>query len=107
MGKNITGILWTSTAKRDLQETFAYLVEFSEDAAFRVINKILDKAGILIGDSSGIGQREPLLRHKSVVYRYLVEGNYKIIYSVNGNKVVIHSVFDARQNPKKMEENVT
>lgn len=35
-----------------------------------------------------------------------MEGNYKIIYSIRVNKVVIHTVFDAPQNPKKMEEKV-
>jgi addiction module RelE/StbE family toxin len=107
VGKNITEILWTSTAKKDLREIFEYLVQFSEDAAFRIINKIVDKAEILRGDSPEIGQREPLLSHKPVGYRYLVEGNYKIIYSIRVNKVVIHTVFDARQNPKKMEDKVT
>jgi plasmid stabilization system protein ParE len=82
VGKNITEILWTSTAKKDLREIFKYLVQFAEDAAFRVINKIVDKAEILRGDSPEIGQIEPLLSHKPVVYRHLVEGNYKIIYSV-------------------------
>lgn len=55
MGKNITEILWTSTAKKDLKEIFEYLVQFSEDAAFRIINKIVDKAEIRRGDSPEIG----------------------------------------------------
>ncbi len=106
MEKNITDIVWTSPAKDDLREIFNFLAEFSEDGAFRVINKILDKAEILRGGSPGIGQKEPLLSNKPGEYRYLVEGNYKIIYRVKGNKIVINTVFDARQNPKKMKVKV-
>jgi len=104
--KNISEIVWTSPAKDDLKEIFDFLAKLSEEGAFRVIEKILDKVEILRGDSPGIGQREPLLSHKPEEYRYLVEGNYKIIYRVKGNKIVINTVFDARQNPKKMKVKV-
>ncbi|MCU0288260.1 MAG: type II toxin-antitoxin system RelE/ParE family toxin [Acidobacteria bacterium] len=80
------------------------MAEFSEEAAFGVITGILDKADVLKGGFPALGQKEPLLSHKTDVYRYLVEGNYKIIYRIKGNKVVIDTVFDVRQNPDKMAE---
>lgn len=106
MGNRVTEIIWTNPAKEDLYDVFEYLARFSEDAAFRVVNKILDKVEILRGGSPGLGQREPLLRHREEVYRYLVEGNHKIIYSIRNDKAIIHTVFDARQNPKKLERKV-
>ena len=33
------------------------------------------------------------------VYRYLVEGNYKIIYSVEEKAVYVEAVVDTRQDP--------
>jgi addiction module RelE/StbE family toxin len=104
--KEIKEIVWTNPAKKDLQDIYNYLAEFSENAAFRVITKILEKTEVLKGGFPEIGQQEPLLSHKRDVYRYLVEGNYKIIYRVKGNRVIIDTVFDARQNPKKMDDKV-
>lgn len=106
MEKNIKEIVWTKPAKNDLQDIYDYIAEFSEEAAFRVITKIVDKVEFLKDGFTEIGQREPLLSHKPDVYRYLVEGNYKIIYKVRGDRVIIDTVFDVRQNPKKMNEKV-
>ena len=35
-------------------------------------------------------------------YRYILSGNYKIIYKVEDSYIIITDVFDARQNPSKM-----
>ena len=35
---------------------------------------------------------------------YLVNGNYKLIYRVSHNEVIINDVFDARQNPAKIND---
>lgn len=37
-------------------------------------------------------------------YRYLVEGNYKVIYSYQPEKSVIHVevIFDTRHDPEKL-----
>jgi len=36
-------------------------------------------------------------------HRYLVEGNYKIIYKRVKEGVLITDVFDARQDPRKIQ----
>jgi len=36
--------------------------------------------------------------------RYLVEGDYKVIYSVQIDEVRILDIFDTRQDPEKMKE---
>jgi toxin ParE1/3/4 len=53
-----------------------------------------------------IGQIEELLLHYVEEYRYIVHGNYKIIYFINQvkNRIDIINVFDTRQNPIKIEE---
>ncbi len=45
------------------------------------------------------GSEEPLMAD----HRYLVEGNYKIIYRVETKTVFIVRVFDARQAPEKLK----
>ena len=49
------------------------------------------------------GQKEPLLTDRKFEYRYLVEGNYKIIYWIEDNYIKIATVFDCRQNPEKIK----
>ena len=38
-------------------------------------------------------------------HRFLLKGNYKIIYKVVGDIVYITDVFDCRQNPQKILTN--
>jgi plasmid stabilization system protein ParE len=45
---------------------------------------------------------EPLLRDEPIVYRFLVKGNYKIIYFVDNEEVVIVLVFDTRKCPNRL-----
>jgi plasmid stabilization system protein ParE len=104
--KEVIEIIWTNPAKNDLKDIYDYLSFFSEVSAYRVINRIIKKVEILRDGFLEIGQVEPLLINKVDVYRYLVEKNHKIIYKVNQNKVIVISVFDVRQNPKKLEEKV-
>jgi len=52
-----------------------------------------------------IGQRELLLEDRPIEYYYIVESNYKIIYSIDDGDFLIKivDVFDTRQNPDKIE----
>jgi len=52
-----------------------------------------------------MGQTEFLLENRIIKYHYLVESNYKIIYSVDEENqlIKIADVFDTRQNPKKID----
>ena len=35
-------------------------------------------------------------------HRYIIRGNYKIIYKIQNQKMYITDVFDTRQNPEKI-----
>jgi len=49
------------------------------------------------------GQLEPHLEKLNEGHRYLVSGNFKIIYKPIKEGILITDVFDARQNPSKMK----
>jgi hypothetical protein len=51
-----------------------------------------------------MGKREELLLDHPKGFRYLVEGNYKILYWISENEINIASIFDCRQNPVKISE---
>jgi hypothetical protein len=50
------------------------------------------------------GQMEELLEHLNQNSRYLVEGNYKIIYQYSEGVVIITDVFHVKQNPVKIKK---
>jgi toxin ParE1/3/4 len=103
LAKKIIEVLWTEPARNDLQNIYLFLSEVSEVIAFGIITKILDRTEILKSGFTKTGQVEPLLKNRKYKYRYLVEGNYKIIYFQKDNTVVISAVFDSRQNPEKLK----
>lgn len=101
-------IVWSEFAERQLDEIFAYYAEKSKstETAKRLIKRIITAPEIL-KTSPYIGQKEILLESRKIEYRYLIESNYKIIYTVNEEKreIRISDVFDTRQNPVTINRN--
>jgi plasmid stabilization system protein ParE len=96
-------IFWSALAENQLKNIFDYYYEVAgENVATRIITKITERVTILEKNPKA-GQREELLKEYTEEFRYLVEGNYKIIYWINSNIVTISSVFDCQQNPEKMK----
>ena len=102
MEKQSIKIVWTDPAKNDLQSIYNYLAEISITIAEKQIFRLIDSVELLEVGFFSIGQKESLLSNHPNGYRYLVKDNYKIIYHLSGQEVVIDMVFDTRQNPTKM-----
>lgn len=96
-------LLWSESAENQLKDIFDYYsIEAGSRTAKKLINKIIKRVDILLSYPLS-GQKEELLLNRQLEYRYLIEGNYKIIYSVQEKYLVISAIFDTRQNPLKME----
>jgi plasmid stabilization system protein ParE len=95
-------VFWTDTARFQLEEIFAYYKNRASLAvAQKLVKGIIDRT-LQLERNPQSAPKEPLLSDRKFEYRYLVEGNYKIIYSIDGNYIKVASVFDSRQNPKKI-----
>jgi plasmid stabilization system protein ParE len=95
-------IEWSTFALNQL--AFAYQYYFMNAGvvvAEKVTNEIFLSVEILINHPFA-GQEEEILKSHGKHFRYLVTGNYKIIYSVSKTTIIIHDVFDTRLNPKKL-----
>ncbi|MDH6341426.1 toxin ParE1/3/4 [Parabacteroides sp. PFB2-12] len=100
----VARVTWTKPAVKQLREIYNYFVQVaSKRTAKKIRDKIQSRTKILSNHPLA-GQREELLKDMSVEFRYLVEGNYKILYWVESEIVFIASVFDSRQNPEKMKK---
>lgn len=97
-------VLWTDSALSQLEDIYDY---YKLNASTRIAKKLvktLVEETIVLESNPLIGVKEPLLSEKHYEYRFLVKNNYKIIYRFNENLIRIISVFDCRQNPKKLEK---
>jgi len=97
-------VIWSNTALHDMETIYDFIVEKSQPAAQRIIETILGRAKQLESfPESGVKQEtvKPAVKE----YRYLVEGNYKILYSYQAEiqRVYIATIFDTRYNPEKMK----
>lgn len=96
-------ISWTPFAVGCLQTIKEYIIsEFlSEKIADKFINKLISLVEILEHYPEA-GMKEEFLEHLKQNSRYLVEGNYKIIYQYQDESIIITDVFHTKQNPIKI-----
>ena len=74
----------------------------SEKVAIKIRKSIFTATRQLIAQPF-IGAVEENLFELKQEHRYLVEGNYKIIYRIINNDIYITDIFDCRQNPQKLK----
>ena len=96
-------IIWTNFAISELKNIYLYYrMVATNKVADKIRKSVFDATRPLIKDPL-IGAVEENLESLKQGHRYLVEGNYKIIYRVIQNNIYITDVFDCRQNPQKMK----
>ena len=94
-------VIWTNPAKRDLRKIYNYFKKkVSQNLAQKVINSIFTNTSIL--KNQNIGTKEQLLTQFEQDHRFIIDGNYKIIYIIQNSTVYITHIFDTRQNPTKI-----
>lgn len=96
-------IIFTAVAKARLKDIYIY---YKQEASLKVAQSVKDK--ILDGIRKlktypELGSEESYLSYLKRGYRKLIIGNYKIIYRIIENEIVIDTVFDSRQEPEEMK----
>jgi toxin ParE1/3/4 len=97
-------IFWSNEAKTDLAGIFEYYAEVANFNVAQKLTETLIKATLQLKQMPKMGAKEPLFAHRQQEYRYLVKGNYKIVYYPVSNAIIITHIFDCRQNPTKMKK---
>jgi plasmid stabilization system protein ParE len=95
-------VIWSTEALVDLEIVYDFLADQSVSAAQRIVEQILSRIK-QIEDFPESGGRQEALKKTGTDYRYLVEGNYKIIYSyrVDLHVAYVETIFDTRSDPEK------
>ena len=99
-------IIWTDFAIENLKGIYDF---YAQKAGKKIANKIklkiFESTKQLLKNPES-GQLELSLENLQQNHRYLVSGNYKIIYRLFDNQIAIVDIFDTRQEPKKiLDEN--
>jgi plasmid stabilization system protein ParE len=95
-------IIWSDFASKMLREVVVYYKENVNPAIAKKIRNDIFKATIQLEKYPQMGQVELNLIRQNEEHRYLVEGNYKIIYKQVKEGILITDIFDTRQDPQKI-----
>jgi toxin ParE1/3/4 len=91
-------LIFSKAAELDLHEIVNYYEtrnrRFVADLYKTIKSRILE-----LSEIPERGRQVPELEQQGIEnYRELIEGNYRIVYSITGLRVAIHSIVDSRRN---------
>lgn len=95
-------IIWTDFAVDTLKKIVEYHKNVANHIVAAKIRKEIFSSTRQLLKSPESGQAELLLEDLKENYRYVLSGNYKVIYKVIEKEIVITDIFDTRQNPTKL-----
>ena len=98
-------ISWTPFALKCLDDIFEYIRHETKsiEPAQKFTDQIIDRT-FQLESFPFSGQEEPLLSSTGQDARYLIEGNYKIIYQIEKHDIIITDIFHVKQNPVKIKK---
>ena len=100
-------ISWAPRAQEQANLAITYcLTQFGRTIARRFVNK-LEKDNLRIKNNPFIGVVEPAFANRTKQYRSLIEGYYKIIYTIeNDHLIQVVLLCDCRRDPDKLEQSI-
>lgn len=91
-------VLWTQTARGDLNEIIRFIAEDNPVTALSVLDRIEQRAGLLAVQPER-GRIVPELREEGIrQYRELQEKPWRIVYRVEQQQVFVLAVLDGRRD---------
>ncbi len=93
-------VYWSDFALISLETIYKY---YKENVSIGIAKNILQN---ILSCTSQLekfplsGTIEELLIELNENYRYIIRGNYKIIYKIQNNTIYITDIIDSRQNPE-------
>lgn len=97
-------ILWSEFSIKMLLEIYTYYKEKASPSVAKKIKTDILTATKQLKKHPDSGQIELNLEKLNEGYRYIVKGNYKIIYKEIPEGLLITDIFDTRQDPIKLND---
>jgi toxin ParE1/3/4 len=97
-------VLRSGEALNDLETIYDFLAVNSQPAAQQIVESILSRTRQLESFPES-GAKLQAMSSSEKEYRYIVEGNYKVVYRYSAESQVVHVavIFDTRSNPEEMK----
>ncbi len=96
---------FSKKARLQLEEIYNFISIENLIAAAALHNEILDEIEVLL-EFPYMAAIEPCLKDSVEVFRALVIQNYKAIYFIEEDIIVIVTIWDCRQDPKLLRKNI-
>jgi plasmid stabilization system protein ParE len=94
-------IIWSSFAIKNIEDIYNhYLKIASRHLALLITNSIYESVKQLLKNPES-AQIETLLKELKQKHRRLITGNYKVIYRIEVNTIIIVDIIDSRRHPDK------
>ncbi|HNX54895.1 MAG TPA: type II toxin-antitoxin system RelE/ParE family toxin [Prolixibacteraceae bacterium] len=92
-------IIWTESADKAFIRILEFYVEQNGSKTYsRKLNKEVQALLSVISKQPLIG-----IKTEKVGFRVLIRSNYKIFYEIVETKIIIHLIWDCRQNPEDIK----
>ena len=95
-------VLITDFAKYQLASIYEYYRLQGYGSFGRKVRADVIKKALALRDFPNLGNEEKHLTDLGLGHRYLVVGNYKIIYRATSEYIYVTDVFDTRRDPSEM-----
>ena len=95
-------VLWTKFALNSLAEICRYYKENVNVTIANNIKKSILSSTKQLEKHSQSGPIEDLLAELNEGHRFILRGNYKVIYKIREKELFITDIFDTRQEPEKI-----
>ncbi len=95
-------VIWTLPALASLRDIHEFIKKDSPTGAKKVITELV-AVGNALSTLPARNPIEPLLAEEPIIYRSAVKSNYKVIYTIEQESVMIVDVFDTRRDPSRLK----
>ncbi len=90
-------IIWTTQSEFDIDDVYQFYFKISQELAIKIISEIiLETENLVFAEQFQVDDINPN-------YRRIIANNYKVLYKIIENKIVIYGVFDCRMNPERLK----
>ena len=96
-------IIITSNVRIRFIQIYEYYCDKNLPEVAIRIRESIEKRMLTLERFPRIGPIEEQLSDLGLGHRYLVEGNYKIIYRIDGENIYVTDIFHTSQDPNKMK----
>ena len=92
-------IIWTDRADKTFTKILEFYVERNGSKLYsRKLNKEIQTLLSVLSKQIHLGAKTEKQR-----YRVFIRGNYKIFYEVDETHLIVHMIWDCRQNPESFK----